>query len=140
VVRIVLDTNVLVSGLLSEQGPPGQVLDLSLAGELQLLYDARILAEYRAVLARPEFGVAPRFAAEIMRLLEGTGEPVVAGPWPRSLPDPDDEPFLAVAHAGRAVGLVTGNLRHFPASCRGGVRVWSPRDFLGWFSRQSDTV
>jgi len=140
VVRIVLDTNVLVSGLLSEQGAPGQILDLLLGSDLQLLHDPRILAEYRAVLARPEFGIAPHTAAAIVRFLEEAGEPVVAGPWPHALPDPDDEPFLAVAHAGRAAGLVTGNLRHFPASARAGVRVWSPREFLGWLSRRSDSA
>jgi putative PIN family toxin of toxin-antitoxin system len=140
VVRIVLDTNVLVSGLLSEQGAPGQILDLLLGSNLQLLHDPRILAEYRSVLARPELGIAPRLAAEIVRFLEQTGEPVVAGPWPRALPDPDDEPFLAVAHAGLAAGLVTGNLRRFPASARAGVRVWSPREFLGWLGRQAGSA
>ena len=52
-IRVVLDTNVLVSGLLSEHGPPGLIVDLVFAGELALVYDARLLAEYRDVLVRP---------------------------------------------------------------------------------------
>jgi putative PIN family toxin of toxin-antitoxin system len=134
--RIVLDTNVLVSGLLSEQGAPGQILDLVLVGELCLLYDPRILAEYRDVLARPRLGILPQLAAEVLRFLEESGQPVVARPWPYPLPDPDDEPFLAIAEAGCADGVVTGNLRHFPVASRAGVQLWSPQDFLGWIRRR----
>ena len=50
--RIVLDTNVLVCGMLSGAGAPGEVLQLNLQGELHLLSDARILAEYDEVLAK----------------------------------------------------------------------------------------
>ena len=138
--RIVLDTNVLVSGLLSEQGAPGQILDLILAGELIVLFDPRILSEYRDVVARPELRIAPHLALEVLRLLVASGEEITAAPWRHPLPDPDDEPFLAVAHAGHAAGLVTGNLRHFPAAARGGVRVWSPRELLRWLSEQSESA
>ncbi len=47
-------------------------------------------------------------------------------PLPRRLPDHDDEPFLEVALAAGAACLVTGNLRHFPAATRSGVRVVTP--------------
>ena len=47
--KVVLDTNVLVSGLLNPYGPPGRIVQLAAAGELQLCLDARILAEYREV-------------------------------------------------------------------------------------------
>lgn len=136
-IRIVLDTNVLVSGLLSEQGPPGQIVDLILAGDLIVLHDPRILSEYREVVARPELGIAPLLAGEVLRYLHENGEALTAGPWPHALPDPDDEPFFAVAHAGHAAGLVTGNLRHSPASSRAGVRLWSPRELLRWLSQQT---
>ncbi len=53
--RIVLDTNVLVAGLLDPEGNPGRVVDLFLAGEAALPVDDPILAEYRAVLHRPKF-------------------------------------------------------------------------------------
>jgi predicted nucleic acid-binding protein len=43
--RIVLDTNVLVSGLLSPHGPPGRIFDLLLGGKLTLVFDDRLLAE-----------------------------------------------------------------------------------------------
>ena len=53
--KIVLDTNVVVSGLLCPFGPSGEVVRIAVSGELQLCYDARILSEYEEVLLRPEF-------------------------------------------------------------------------------------
>lgn len=127
--RIVLDTNVLVAGLLSEAGPPGWIVDLVLSGDLELVFDNRILGEYRDVLARPELRLPEEPVAQFLAALERFGVPITAPPWPHPLPDPDDEPFLAVAGAARAV-LVTGNLRHYPERIRAGVRVLSPRQFM----------
>ena len=121
--RIVLDTNVLVAGLLSAYGPPAQVLQLLLVEKLRLCYDGRILAEYRDVLARPKFGFDPDLVAEVLEYLEQTGDLVAASPWRSSLPDPDDAMFLEVAVAAGADHVVTGNLKHFPARKRRGVSV-----------------
>ncbi len=55
--RIVVDTNVLVSGLLNPYGSPGRILDLVLSGRIQVLYDDRILEEYQDVLARPQLAI-----------------------------------------------------------------------------------
>ena len=57
--RVVLDTNVVVSGLLQALGPSGQIVRLVAEGELQVCYDVRILAEYREVLLRPKFRFEP---------------------------------------------------------------------------------
>ena len=54
--RFVIDSNVVVSAMLSPHAPPAQVIRLALQGDLGLLYDGRILAEYREVLMRPKFG------------------------------------------------------------------------------------
>jgi hypothetical protein len=51
--KIALDTNILVSGLLQSQENPAQVLTLALAGAVQVCHDERILAEYAEVLVRP---------------------------------------------------------------------------------------
>jgi predicted nucleic acid-binding protein len=53
-----------------------------------------------------------------------------------SLPDPDDEPFLNVAVAGKAACLVTGNASHFPAKLRQGLRVLSPSEFLTFYKNR----
>ena len=126
--KIVLDTNVLVSALLTPQGLPAQILLLALAGDLTLLFDERILEEYREVLHRPRFAIPRDQLAEILEQLEADGELVAATPVTAALPDPDDRPFIEVALSGRADALVTGNVRHFPPDL--GVVVLSPRALL----------
>ncbi len=128
--RIVLDTNVLVSALLSPHGAPAAVLQLILAGRVVLCFDARILSEYREVLRRPKFDFDPQLVDELMEFLESEGELVASVPLQFTLPDPGDAMFLEVAAAGEADHVVTGNLKHFPPRGRGGISVVSPRDFL----------
>lgn len=125
--RWVVDTNELVSALLTPHGVSARVLEAVLTGDICLLVDARIVSEYRAVLARPKFGFAPEPVAVLLDYLRAEGA-WVAGvrPLRQSLPDPDDAMFLGVALAGAAEGVVTRHLKHFPASCCDGVRVLSP--------------
>lgn len=128
--KIVLDTNVLVSGLLSPFGPPADVVRLVAAGAIALGVDARILEEYRLVLARPRFGFDPERVAELLVLIDTEGVRGAPAPLRLRLPDPDDEPFLEVALSVGADALVTGNAKHFPPSRRAGVHIVSPRLFV----------
>lgn len=126
--RVVIDTNVVVSALLSPYRAAAQVIDLVLTGEVIALFDDRITAEYREVTARPRFRFEPYEVEHVLRILED-GEHITARPLPVALPDPDDEPFAEVAIAGRADILITGNARHF-APIATLVSVRSPRDAL----------
>lgn len=128
--RVVLDTNVLVAGLLSAAGPPGWIVEAVLAGALELALDMRIREEYEDVLRRAEFAFSPSRVEDLLAVIDQFGFHVPAAPrCPVPLPDPDDEPFLAVAAATGSV-LITGNLRHFPARSRQGVEVNTPREFV----------
>lgn len=125
----VLDTNVLVSALLSPFGSPGRLWDLVLAREVRLAYDDRILVEYECVLKRAKFGFE-KGRVEAMLAVFLFQESVSSTPWPfQPLPDPDDAAFLEVAHAASAI-LVTGNTRHFPEELCGGVVVRQPQEWL----------
>lgn len=129
--KIVLDTNVVVSGLLQSQGNPSQVLMLALAGAMQVCHDKRILAEYTEVLARPRFKLNENRVREVLTKLEVDGLAVDAtGQRDLDLPDADDEPFLAVALAAQADYLVTGNLADYPAEKRKGCAVVAPAQFM----------
>ncbi|MDE3151447.1 MAG: putative toxin-antitoxin system toxin component, PIN family [Gemmatimonadota bacterium] len=125
--RIVLDTNVVVSGLLSAVTPPGRVIESVYAGELTVLHDERVLEEYAAVLTRPRFGFTPEDIAWFMAMMD-YGESVVAPPLPLTVPDESDLKFIEVAVAGGADAIVTGNLKDFRiAEGRLAIPVVSPR-------------
>ena len=128
--RIVLDTNVLVSGLLSPFGPPGEIVRLVSTGLISLCLDARIASEYRDVLSRPKFAFDADAVATLLDYLESSGEMVASEPLATRLPDPDDEPFLEVALAALADVLVTGNLGHYPPGARVGAAVLSPAELV----------
>lgn len=129
--KAVLDTNVMVSGLINPMGPPGRIVDGVRAGSLKVVVDDRILAEYADVIRRPMmrayFTASDAFA--ILDFLVHQAEHVVAIEPARNLPDPDDAPFLEVALAA-GVPLVTGNKKHFPVNRRKGCRVFSAREFI----------
>jgi uncharacterized protein len=134
--NIVLDTNVLVAGLLSPFGPCGEIVRMVSSGELKLSYDARILAEYGEVLRRKKFRFHEEKVASLLDQIRHGGLPVASSPLPVSLPDPDDEPFLEVAMAGQVVCLITGNLDHFPPPSRAGVMVLPPSEFLAFLKKR----
>ncbi|MCP4164348.1 MAG: putative toxin-antitoxin system toxin component, PIN family [Chloroflexi bacterium] len=134
--NVVLDTNILVSALISSFGNPARILDLVLLGDLRHVYDDRILAEYREVLVRPRFGFDADNVADILYFLEIEGVAVTAPPLPNILPDRDDLPFLEVAAAMGAT-LITGNAKHFPAEQVGQVHIQTPADFLAWWRQRT---
>jgi putative PIN family toxin of toxin-antitoxin system len=129
--KIVLDTNIVVSGLLQSQGNPAQVLTLVLSGAVQVCHDERILAEYAEVLARPRFKFDPKRVRDVLNKIEADGLAVDAtSQQDLDLPDTDDEPFLAVALAALMDFLVTGNLSDYPSDKRRGCAVVSPAVFM----------
>ena len=102
-----------------------------MAGAVQVCHDERILAEYAEVLARPRFKFDPKQVREVLTKLDVDGLAVdAAGHQNLHLPDVDDEPFLAVALAGSADFLVTGNLADYPPDRRRGCVVVSPAKFM----------
>ena len=111
--RVVADTNTLVSGLLWH-GNPRRVLDAARAGTLQIYTTAALLAELEEVLQRPKFAQRLSLAgvtsltlvlgyAALARLVEPAEiAPVI-------LADPDDDAVLACAVAARAEIIVSGD-------------------------------
>jgi predicted nucleic acid-binding protein len=106
------------------------------SGEVTLCFDALILAEYSEVLYRSKFRFDKDKVAALLDHIEHRGHIVASSPLRHSLPDPDDEPFLKVAFAGKAACLVTGNSSHFPAKLCQGRKVLSPSGFLTFYKTQ----
>lgn len=132
--RAVVDTNVLVSGLMGapgrNQSPPWQVVLAITSDRIRPVVCTAILAEYRAVLSRPQLRIQPERANELLQLIELTADwvPVPAFTGTPALPDPADWPFFAAAQLA-ACPVITGNVRHFPAGL--GVRVMTAREWVG---------
>ena len=129
--RVVIDTNILVSAAINPHGSPARVVDAVLAESLTVLHDDRILSEYREVLMRPIFGFNHSDIDTLLGFIEFTGEHVSTRELGVILPDPSDLPFLEVAAAGNAEALITGNLGHFKAKRgRHDVFICTPAEFL----------
>ncbi len=112
--RLVLDTNVVISAALKPESLPRTVLLLALTKPARLYVSAAILEEYRDVLARPELRIRKGMQRQILDLI---GQRSYLVKPLRSLEiatDPGDNIFVECADAGRADYLVTGNPRHFP--------------------------
>jgi len=129
-VDVVLDTNVLVSAMLSPEGPCAEVLGLVLDGTLTPVADDRVLGEYEEVLQRPSFGLSPTTVAELLSALRSAAQVVSPSTLRNALPDHADRCFLECALASESRMLVTGNKRHYPGADKFGVSVLSPRDLL----------
>jgi uncharacterized protein len=134
--KIVLDTNVLVAGLLSPFGPCAEIVRMVSSGELTLYLDARVLSEYSEVLHRSKFRFDVDKVISILDYIEHRGHIVASSPLPDSLPDPDDQAFLEVAVAGQAACVVTGNHAHFPPKLCQGVKIFSPTDFPAFYRNE----
>jgi putative PIN family toxin of toxin-antitoxin system len=128
-IRLVLDTNVIVSGLLSPSGPPGLIIDLLANRLIDVVYSDEILIEYVDVLHRRELKLRAEAVQAVLAEVQARGVTVAAVPWPVVVPDSTDSVFLATALAGQAM-LITGNLRHYPPHVRLGVEVLTPRAFI----------
>jgi uncharacterized protein len=130
-IRIVLDTNVLVSGMINAFGAPGRIIDLIREGQVELVLDDRILAEYADVLQRPKFTAYFRAVdvRDMLLFLHHNTHYVVSTTQVTDLPDPADAPFLEVALTA-SVPLVTGNATHYPEKRCCHARIHTPAGFL----------
>ena len=123
--KAVLDTNVLVSGLLSHAGPPGKLVDAIETGLLVPVFSEPILFEYLEVLLRPKFQFEREDITVLMESLYLSGILVDELKIDTSeFNDVRDVPFYTAAIQENSV-LITGNLKHFPLD--GPVEVLTPR-------------
>jgi putative PIN family toxin of toxin-antitoxin system len=130
VIRVVIDTNVIVSGLLSPAGNEALILLAIHRGLVRPCVSAEVIEEYAEVLARPKFAFPTGEIAAAIAMFRDNGELVAPQEPAPVLPDPDDARFLHCAEVARAEYLVTGNKRHFPQEACGSVRVVSAGELL----------
>jgi uncharacterized protein len=126
---VVLDTNVVVSAHLKEDGFERFVLDLTLNHKLRLFISDEILEEYRNVLARPRLKINPEQVIASLHLIEKISKRVQPKIKVTEAKDPDDNKFLECAAEAGADFLVTGNKKHFPKRL-GVTRILNARELL----------
>ena len=135
IIRVVLDTNVLVAAGRSRNGASFALLQALRANRFHMLASVPLFLEYEAVLKRPEhLAIGHRSIAMVDAFLDGLTlrvEPVhLFYLWRPQLRDPADEMVLETALNGRAEALVTFNVDDFAGARRFALPVLTPASFL----------
>ena len=128
--RLVLDTNIVVSAALKPAGLQRTVLLLALRKPARLYLSAPIFAEYRAVLSRAELHIRKGLRHQLLQLFENRAYFVAPSGPLQVTSDPADNIFLECADAARADYLITGNQRHFPKFWKK-TKIISSRELIG---------
>lgn len=127
--RLVLDTNIIVSAALKPDGLQRTVLLLAMTRPARLYVSAPILSEYRVVLSRHELDIPKGLRLQFLQRIEDSSRPVSPLRRLRVTSDPDDNIFLECADAAHADYLVTGNQRHFPKFWKQ-TKIVTSREFI----------
>jgi putative PIN family toxin of toxin-antitoxin system len=127
--RLVLDTNILVSAALKPDGLQRTVLILAMTKPARLYVSNAILAEYGEVLARAEFKVRKGLQQQLLQFIRNHAQLIKPARALEVSMDPDDNKFLECADAARADYLITGNQRHFPKFWKQ-TKVITSREFI----------
>jgi uncharacterized protein len=127
--RLVIDTNVLISAAIKPAGLQRTVLLLAITKPARWYVSRSILDEYRDVLGRPELRIRKGLRHQLLQLINKLSYFVAKTRQLEVTHDPDDNIFLECADASRADYLVTGNLKHFPRFWKK-TKVITPREFI----------
>ncbi len=128
--RLVVDTNIVVSAALEPDGLQRTVLLLAITKPAQLHVSPALLTEYRDVLSRPEFQIRKELRHQLLQIIKRRAHTVTPARRLQVTSDLGDNIFLECADAARADYLVTGNTRHFPKFWKK-TKVITSREFLG---------
>jgi putative PIN family toxin of toxin-antitoxin system len=124
--KIVLDTNVIVSALLCPQSLPAKILGLVLNGTIGVVYDNNVLVEYIDVLSREKFKINRETIKVVLGFITNDGEYIISTPQNLKFADEDDKIFYELYKSGKVDFLITGNIKHFPKE----KNIITPREFI----------
>jgi len=127
--RLVIDTNVLISAAIKPASLQRTVLLLAVTKPARWYVSRPILEEYKDVLARSELRIRKGLRQQLLQLVKNNSRLVVPTLHLDVTRDPDDNVFLECADAARADYLVTGNRKHFPGFWKK-TKVITPREFI----------
>jgi putative PIN family toxin of toxin-antitoxin system len=127
-IYVVIDTNVLVSALISKNPESAtiKVMRHLFACDFIPLINDDIISEYEDVLSRAKFNLSSDVVSDLLSIFRLFGEEVERTRYNEKMPDEDDRAFYEVSLSVDGSFLVTGNLKHFPIT----PRVVTPAEFL----------
>jgi putative PIN family toxin of toxin-antitoxin system len=128
-VRLVIDTNVLVSAALKPDGLQRTIFLLAITKPARLYVSPPILEEYTDVLSRPELSIRKGLRLQLLLLIKNHSHLVKPSHRIEVTSDPDDNIFVECVDAARADFLITGNRRHFPAFWKN-TKIITPHEFV----------
>jgi len=122
---VVLDTNILVSAMLTINGIPARIIEMALDGELSVCYNSNILLEYNNVLYRPQFSFNAKKVQNIVSTITELGIELTPTASNFPMTHESDRKFYDLHKAANAI-LITGNIKHFPKEST----IIKPADFI----------
>lgn len=128
-IRVVLDTNIVVSALLRSGSLPDAILSLCLRRVIRFCVSEPVLAEYEEVLRRPRLAIDPTRVLKILLQIKEAAVMVHPVATVSAARDPDDNIFLELAAEAQADFLITGNQVDYPRQWAT-ARVVTPRQFV----------
>lgn len=124
---LVIDTNVFISGFISQSSYPWRILDYFLDSRFTLALDDRIYLEYATVLRRSKFSFKDKDISIFSNFINETAMFVTAEKLDINIPDVSDLKFVEVAKSSEADALITGNMKHFQEA-RNITKVLTPKE------------
>jgi putative PIN family toxin of toxin-antitoxin system len=140
--RVVLDTNVLVAALRSSRGASHQLLRRLGTDTFEHVVSVALVLEYEDALTRPESGIAlsrTDIEAVLDYLCASGRQQPIHYLWRPALPDPKDDLVLEVAVNGECEAIVTFNARDFQGAERFGLAVLTPAELLAAVEREGES-
>lgn len=129
-IRVVFDTNILVSALLSDSGNEARLIAVCRTGQLTPCLSPEMPDGYLEVLSRGKFHFDQERLDTLIRFFSDYAIHAQPAPTPNPAPDPSNAKFIVCALTVRADFLVTGKRRHFPEPRYGTTQVVNARDLL----------
>jgi putative PIN family toxin of toxin-antitoxin system len=124
--KIVLDTNIIVSAFLNPKGIPGEIISLILTKKITICYDNKIFSEYMEILKKSKFNFDNILVDEFLDFIKENGEYIIAEPQKIKFADEDDKMFYDVYKSSDANYIITGNKKHFPKE----KNIITPREYI----------
>lgn len=128
-VRIVLDTNILVSGLLYP-GKPRRLIDLTIRGRIEAVSSIEMIDELRGVLSREKFGLSKEEQAAMIDFVIRLVSITVLKSKFKAVKDPDDDMVINTAYDGKAVYIVSGDNEVLELKQFGEIRIVKASEML----------